>query len=36
VRVLEASGRTAHRLDDGVVDWRAAGMPVTSRPAQDS
>lgn len=30
VRVLEDAGRVARRLDDGVVDWRAAGLPLAT------
>ncbi|MFP5254116.1 MAG: rhodanese-like domain-containing protein, partial [Actinomycetes bacterium] len=29
VRVLAAEGRKAVRLQDGMLEWRAAGLPVT-------
>jgi rhodanese-related sulfurtransferase len=28
VRLLLASGRTARRLEDGLLEWRLAGLPV--------
>jgi rhodanese-related sulfurtransferase len=28
VRLLRARGYTATRLEDGVAEWRAAGLPV--------
>jgi len=30
VRTLRAAGRSASRLDDGVPEWRTAGLPVES------
>lgn len=30
VRVLAAEGRRAVRLEDGILEWRAAGLPVTA------
>jgi rhodanese-related sulfurtransferase len=30
VRVLAAEGRRAVRLQDGMLEWRAAGLPVTA------
>lgn len=31
VRALERRGRKARRLEDGVVEWRSAGLPVVAR-----
>ena len=28
VRLLRASGRSARRLEDGILEWRLAGLPV--------
>jgi len=28
VRLLQAHGRTARRLEDGMLEWRVAGLPV--------
>ena len=33
VEILRARGFTAHRLEDGVPDWRALGLPVDTAPA---
>ncbi|MFI7510547.1 hypothetical protein ACIBSS_27385 [Micromonospora aurantiaca] len=33
VRLLTAHGRRARRATDGVLDWRAAGLPVQARAA---
>lgn len=33
VRALTAAGRTARRLQDGMVEWRLAGLPVEIGPA---
>ncbi len=33
VRTLTAAGRTARRLQDGMVEWRLAGLPVELGPA---
>ena len=33
VEILRARGFTAHRLEDGVPDWRARGLPVDTAPA---
>lgn len=30
VRLLRAEGRQAYRLDDGVLEWHLAGLPVAS------
>jgi rhodanese-related sulfurtransferase len=30
VRVLRARGRRASRLADGMLEWRLAGLPVTT------
>ncbi len=32
VRLLTARGRTARRAADGVLEWRAAGVPVQTAP----
>ena len=33
VAVLRARGFKARRLEDGLPEWRAAGLPVETRPA---
>ena len=33
VRTLKASGRRAHRLQEGMLEWRLAGLPVESGAA---
>jgi len=33
VEILRARGFEAHRLEDGVPDWRALGFPVETSPA---
>ncbi|MEV4711615.1 metalloregulator ArsR/SmtB family transcription factor [Micromonospora sp. NPDC049374] len=30
VRILSAHGRAAHRLDEGMLEWRLAGLPVAA------
>jgi rhodanese-related sulfurtransferase/biotin operon repressor len=32
VELLRAEGYRAHRLDDGVAEWRARGLPVETNP----
>jgi len=34
VAMLRASGRRARRLRDGFPEWRAAGLPIASAPAE--
>lgn len=33
VRLLRAAGRPARKLVDGMLEWRLAGLPITSRAA---
>jgi rhodanese-related sulfurtransferase/biotin operon repressor len=32
VQLLRAEGYRAHRLDDGIAEWRARGLPVETSP----
>lgn len=34
VRLLRAEGRTARRLEDGMLEWRVAGLPVQEAAAR--
>jgi len=36
VRALQRHGRKAHRFEDGVAEWRAAGLPLEYRPPASS
>jgi len=36
VELLRANGRRAHRLLEGFPEWRMAGFPIESGPAQDT
>lgn len=34
VRLLRAEGRTARRLEDGMLEWRVAGLPIEEAAAR--
>jgi len=33
VRLLRAKGYSATRLDDGIAEWKAGGLPITQGPS---